>query len=277
MTETTRFTLRPYQTEAVRAVVGARRRGVRRMVVALPTGSGKTVIFSELARMAKRPVLVLAHRSELVQQAADKLGRALGDPSAVAVEQGDLRAPAGVRAVVASIRSLHTRRLEQVRAGRDFGLVIYDECHHAVAADNQRVLQQLGCFDRDWTGTLLGLTATTNRADGQGLNEVFEKIVYTRGVADLMDAGWLARLRGYRIGTEADLRGLRSGALDFAEEELAEALLFTEQAEESGGVMPKRMPAPSGSSGDRAMDIGTLQEVNIYGEAGTEGLPSCYA
>ena len=66
-------TLRPYQQEAIDAVLAARRSGVRRMVVSLPTGAGKTVIFSELARLAQRQVLVLAHREELLFQ---EIGRA---------------------------------------------------------------------------------------------------------------------------------------------------------------------------------------------------------
>jgi len=216
--------LRDYQQEAIDAVLRARRAGVRRMVVCLPTGSGKTVIFSELARMARRQVLVLAHREELLNQAQEKLQAAVGDGRLVAIERADERAPAAASVVVCSIRSLHETRLRALLKGRDVGLVLYDECHHAVAEDNRRVLRQLGCFDRAWSGTLVGLTATTNRADGQGLDTIFEQIVYSRGVADLMDAGWLARLRGYRVGTEADLRGLRSGALDFAEDELAEVV-----------------------------------------------------
>ena len=66
--------LRPYQREAVSAVIAARRRGVRRMLISLPTGAGKTVIFSELIRLARRDVLVLAHRDELLTQA--QIGRA---------------------------------------------------------------------------------------------------------------------------------------------------------------------------------------------------------
>ncbi len=194
--------LRDYQQEAIDAVLTARRSGVRRMVICLPTGSGKTVIFSELARMARRQVLVLAHREELLNQAREKLQAAVGPSRRVAIERADERAPADAAVLVCSIRSLHQERLRALLVGRDVGLVLYDECHHAVAEENQRVLRQLGCFDRDWTGTLLGLTATTNRADGQGLDAVFERIVYHRGVADLMEAGWLARLRGYRVGTE---------------------------------------------------------------------------
>lgn len=221
---TQRFTLRPYQRDAIRAVVDGRKRGLRRMLIALPTGSGKTVIFSELARMARRPVLVLAHRTELVQQAADKLGRALGDPKLVAVEQGSLRAPDGVKAVVASIRSLHSRRLARLREARDFGLVIYDECHHAAADDNKRVLEELGCFDPDWAGTLLGFTATPNRADGLGLDDIFEEIAYTRDLHQMVDDKYLVPLRGFRIQTAADLERVRPAGRDLDVETLSEAV-----------------------------------------------------
>ena len=216
--------LRSYQQAAVRAVIDARRRGVRRMVVALPTGAGKTVIFSELSRLARRQVLVLAHREELLEQARAKLQAALGDSGTVGIEQADRRAPADARVVVCSIRSLREERLQRVIRDRDIGLILYDECHHAVGEDNLRVLRSLGCFEPEWTGTLLGLTATVNRADGKGLDAVFEEVVYRRGLADLMAEGWLVPLRGFRIDTAADLRGLAPGGLDFDEAELSEAV-----------------------------------------------------
>ncbi len=216
--------LRPYQDAAVRAVLNARRRGVRKQVVALPTGAGKTVIFSELARLARRPVLVLAHRAELVQQAADKLARALGDPAAVGIEQASMTAAPGTRAVVASIRSLSDDRLARLTRTHDFGLVIYDECHHAPAEDNTRVLEALGASRPDWTGTLVGFTATTSRGDGRGLDEIFDELVFSLGIDALIDQGYLAPLRGFRIATAADLRGVRVGAGDFDEEELALAV-----------------------------------------------------
>lgn len=221
--------LRPYQRAAVEAVLTARRGGARRLVVCLPTGAGKTVIFAHLARLAKRPVLVLAHREELLAQAADKIGRALGDASAVAVEQGAQRAHAGARVVVASIRSLHERRLTEVVRGRDVGLVVYDECHHAAADDNQRVLRQLGAFDPAWTGTLLGFTATTARGDGIGLDKVFERIVYTRTLPEMIGDGYLVPLRGFRVETAADLTRLTGGGVDFREDELSEAVDIEER------------------------------------------------
>jgi superfamily II DNA or RNA helicase len=227
------LTLRPYQREAIDAVIDARREGVRRMVVCLPTGAGKTVIFSDLARRARRQVLVIAHREELLGQARAKIEAALGPAASgggvVAIERGAERAPEAAKVLVCSVRSLHEERLARVMRGRDVGLVIYDECHHAAAEDNLRVLRQLGAFEDGWTGTLLGFTATTARGDGKGLDEVFERIVYTRTLPQMIDDGYLAPLRGFRVSTSADLRRLAGTGLDFREEELAEAVDIEER------------------------------------------------
>ncbi|HVK83711.1 MAG TPA: DEAD/DEAH box helicase [Kofleriaceae bacterium] len=221
--------LRAYQREAIDAVLAARRSGTRRMVVCLPTGAGKTVIFSHLARLATRQVLVLAHREELLAQAVDKLSRALEGTRVVGLERGDARAPGDAKVLVASLRSLHPDRIGSVLAGRDLGLVIYDECHHAAADDNLRVLRTIGAFEPDWPGTLLGFTATTARGDGKGLDTVFERIVYSRTLPELIDEGFLAPLKGFRIATAADLTRLSSRGADFAEAELAEAVDIQER------------------------------------------------
>src|SRR5436305_3593008 len=101
--------LRPYQEEAIAAVIAGRRAGLKRMVVCLPTGAGKTVIFAELARRARKQVLVLAHREELLGQAVDKLRRVTSET--VAIERGTDRAAADAKVLVASLRSLHEERL----------------------------------------------------------------------------------------------------------------------------------------------------------------------
>jgi len=139
--------LRPYQRAAIDAVLAARRAGRRRLLVHLPTGAGKTVIFSHLAGLARRQVLVLAHREELLSQAREKLVRALEGDAVVEIERGALRASAEAKVLVCSIRSLHEERLARVLRGRDVGLIVYDECHHAAAEDNLRVLRQLGVFE----------------------------------------------------------------------------------------------------------------------------------
>jgi hypothetical protein len=199
------------------------------MLVCLPTGAGKTVIFSQLAQLARRQVLVLAHREELLSQAQGKLEQALQGMHVVAIERGAERAPADAKVLVCSIRSLHEERLAQVIRGRDFGLVIYDECHHAAADDNLRVLTQLGVFDSAWSGTLLGFTATTARGDGKGLDAIFERIVYSRALPELIDDGYLSPLRGFRVSTSADLTRLSTTGLDFREDELSEAVDIEER------------------------------------------------
>jgi len=173
---------------------------------------------------------VLAHREELLAQAVDKLARALEGTRVVGLERGSARAPADAKVLVASLRSLHPDRIGQVLAGRDLGLIIYDECHHAPAADNMRVLRTIGAFEPDWPGTLLGFTATTSRGDGKGLDTVFEEIVYSKSLSELIDDGFLSPLKGYRVATAADLTRLSPGSgADFNEAELAEAVDIQER------------------------------------------------
>ena len=219
--------LRPYQREAIEAVITARRRGVRRMLIALPTGAGKTVIFSELIRLARRGVLVLAHRDELLTQAKAKVEAALrrvGDTRRVEIERGAERASSVAKVVIASLRSLHEGRIGRVLAGRDIHLVIYDECHHAVAERNREVLERIGVFAEDWPGTLVGFTATTRRADGRGLNEVFEEIVCERTLEQMIEAGYLRPLAGLRVETKVDISSVPLEGEDFELDALEDAV-----------------------------------------------------
>lgn len=226
-------TLRTYQRDAIAAVIAARKRGVVRQVISLPTGAGKTVIFSSLASMARHPVLVLAHRAELLEQAKSKLEAAGVHP--VAIEQGARRAPKNARAVVASIRSLSPSRLARLLEDWSPRLVVYDECHHAPAEDNTRVLEGLGVFDPEWPGTLVGFTATTSRGDGIGLDRVFQEVVFKHGLPALIHEGYLSGLRGFRIATSSDLQELsqntreRGDLFDFDLGALAEAVDVSER------------------------------------------------
>lgn len=227
---TKRFELRPYQAEAIEAVEQARVRGLKRALICLPTGAGKTVIFSELAQRAQGDVIVLAHREELLQQAKDKLERALQGRALVDIEQGPNQASPEARVVVCSIRSLREERLARLMHRRKVALVIYDECHHAAAEDNMRVMRQLGVFEPDFPGILVGFTATTKRGDGKGLDGVFDEIIFERDVHFLIEQKYLVPLKGYRIATQADLSRVGGrGGEDFNVEELAEAVDIQER------------------------------------------------
>ena len=157
--------LRPYQATALEAVRDAYRRKHREVLVVMPTGTGKTVLFAEISRLAKGPVLVLAHRQELVEQARDKISAWCDD--VVAVEMGnrrDLTRPNGTRPkiTVASIQTLR-RRLAHVPPDA-FRIVVVDEAHHATADSYRAVL-------RHFRAHLLGVTATPCRMTGKGLGK----------------------------------------------------------------------------------------------------------
>ncbi|MCY0863879.1 MAG: DEAD/DEAH box helicase family protein, partial [Sulfobacillus sp.] len=127
-THTASITLRPYQHAALDAIDAAYRQGVRRPVISLPTGTGKTVIFAELLRRRGRPALVLAHRDELVRQAAEKIQQVWPEVVIGIVKGAEDEWQAPV--VVASVQSLHDRRLRRWPPDR-FATIIVDECFPA--------------------------------------------------------------------------------------------------------------------------------------------------
>lgn len=164
--------LRDYQTEAIRAVRAAWASGMKRPAIVLPTGAGKTVVFSGLAaEMGGHGVrsLILAHRDELIEQATGKI-RAVAPDLRVGIVKAERREVRGRDVIVASVQSLirETRRAELARdllAGGVPPLVIVDECHHAVADSYMAVLRDLGCFEDDLNrgAYALGVTATLGR------------------------------------------------------------------------------------------------------------------
>lgn len=227
------YSLRPYQQECLDSIAAAAARGVRRQLAVMATGMGKTVVFSHLLeRLGLRGrMLVLAHRRELLDQAAAKL-RPVNPDLSVEVEQGARRG-GQADVVVASVQTLGTggKRLAQLNP-HEFDLVVVDEAHHAIARSYLRVLEHFGIVrvegkdihptDDPASPLLVGVTATPMRGDNVGLSAVFQEVVYEMdlraGVAD----GWLCPIRAWRIETEADLRGLKTTNGDFVVSELAE-------------------------------------------------------
>lgn len=178
--------LRGYQLDALAAIEAAERRGVRRQLVVMATGMGKTIVFSELVRR-RRPgrCLVIAHREELLDQARDKL--LVVDPTAdVGIVQAG-RDETDARIVVASIQTL-ARQSRLDRIGRDFATIVVDEAHHAPAESYVKLLDSLGALEPDGPLTL-GFTATGERGDKAALGGVFQEIVYELGILQGMADG----------------------------------------------------------------------------------------
>jgi len=206
--------LRPYQNRAIGDLRHAYRSGSRSPLLCLPTGGGKTVIFTAIAQATAAKginVLILVHRRELLRQASAKL-------SDVGLQHGIIAAgmPTTDHSVrVASVQTL-VRRLSRI----DWqpGLIIIDEAHHAVAGSWDRVLSH-------WpTAYRLGVSATPCRLDGRGLGNAFDALVLGPSVADLTCQGFLADAHIYAPPVIADLGKLHTRAGDYATDEAADAM-----------------------------------------------------
>jgi superfamily II DNA or RNA helicase len=162
-----RLTPRPYQVEAVIAVLQSALHGIKRPLIALPTGTGKTIIVAHLLQHRPGRALVLAHRDELIQQAVDKLGWVAPNlhVGVVKAERDAHDAPV----VVASVQTL-SRRQRLARLAPDFDTIVIDEAHHAPADTYRRILSHCQAWTPDGP-LVVGVTATPERGDGQSLHQ----------------------------------------------------------------------------------------------------------
>lgn len=212
--------LRSYQQEALDAMLKAERSGIKRQLVVLPTGAGKTVLFAHLpiARNDSLPMLVLAHRTELLQQAKNKI-ESMNPELSVGIEKAENKA-GKVDVVVASVQTLgrgNSNRIEGFEQDY-FKTIIIDEAHHAAATSYQKILNY---FKSDYT---LGVTATPQRSDSVRLVDTFDEIVYYKSIEDLINDGWLCPLIGYRVKTQTDISNVEITNGDYKQEQLAEAI-----------------------------------------------------
>jgi superfamily II DNA or RNA helicase len=160
VTGTSAIELRPYQADALEAIRDSFRRGLRRVLFVLPTGGGKTIVFSFLAAQAARRgkrIVILVHRQELVEQTSKALATMGVEHGIIAAGYASADAPVQVASVMTLVR-----RLDR---DRHFDRVVIDEAHHAIAGSWGRILDEFrGAF-------VLGVTATPERLDGRGLGE----------------------------------------------------------------------------------------------------------
>lgn len=212
--------LRPYQREAVAAIEGEWGQGRRRTLLVLPTGCGKTVVFATVAKNevdAGGRVLVLAHRGELLDQAADKIKKVAG--LGCSVEKAD-RTCLGewFRVTVGSVQTLmREKRLK--RFSRDyFDAIIVDEAHHAVSDSYRAVLEY---FDG---AKVLGVTATPDRGDQASLGSVFDSLAYQYSMPQAIKEGYLCPIKAQTVPLKLDLSGVGVQAGDFKASDIGTAL-----------------------------------------------------
>ena len=212
--------LRPYQQAAADAVFGQWQSGVNKTLLVLPTGTGKTVVFSSITENCVKNgdrVLILAHRGELLQQAADKLLKFTGLRSAVEkAEESCLGS--WYRVAVGSIQSLQ----RPARLGRFptdyFDTIIIDEAHHCVSDGYLRVLDYFS------GAKVLGVTATPDRGDMKNLGQVFESLAYEYPLPAAIKDGYLCPIKALTIPLQLDISGVGIQSGDFKPGELGTAL-----------------------------------------------------
>ena len=232
------ITLRPYQAESIAAIEGEWKQGHRRTLLVLPTGCGKTIVFCKLTENRVRAgerVLILAHRGELLQQAADKLLKATGLRCAVEkAEESCL--DSWYRVTVGSVQSLmREKRLSQFPPDY-FGTIVIDEAHHVLSDGYQRVLEHFP------GAQVLGVTATPDRGDMRNLGSVFESLAYEYTLPRAIREGYLSPIKAQTVPLDLDLRNVGVSGGDFKAGELGSALdPYLEQiAEEMAAVCMER-------------------------------------
>ena len=212
--------LRPYQQQARDRIHAEWDAGHTRTLLVLPTGTGKTIVFASVAADQVRAgdrVLILAHRGELLEQAADKLQRSTGLVSAVEKAESTCL-DSWFRVVVGSVQTLQrTARLE--RFPRDyFGTIIIDEAHHAITDGYRRILDYFS------GAKVLGVTATPDRGDMRNLGEVFDSLAFEYKLTDAIKEGYLCKIMAQTIPLQLDITSVTMSGGDYAVGDLGTAL-----------------------------------------------------
>lgn len=229
--------LRPYQIEAGKAVVSAWARGCRRPAVVLPTGTGKTPTLASVVKLRHEAVygplsgrrsLVVAHTEELVGQLYGRIRDTAPELSVgiVQAERNETRADVVVGSVP-TLRSELRRRMVS-----DVGLIVVDECHHAVSRSYVELLTHYGALGdgapigQDARAVALGMTATMERGDSSALGDVWQEVVYSKTIAEMVGDGYLTRPRGIRVKVDdLDLSTVKKSRGDYSAGDLGRAVL----------------------------------------------------
>jgi ATP-dependent helicase IRC3 len=222
---------RLFQDAAVKASLDAYDSGVRKQLIVMATGTGKTHCFGRLyGEMKSRlpgKMLVLAHTDELVKQNAVVMAYHHGEAN-VSVEMGQtLYADPNSQIISASVQTLGRKGTKRGDNWDwdEFDKIVVDEAHHSTTDGYRRILERTGVLQSDSRKLLLGVTATPQRTDGIALSEIYDKVVYQYPIRQAIAEGWLVDVRGYRVSTSTSLVGVGSTSSgDFNLGELSERI-----------------------------------------------------
>jgi superfamily II DNA or RNA helicase len=166
-------------------------------------------------------ILILAHRDELITQAAAKYRSVVPDAK-VGIIKAERHEVAGREVVVASVQSLNARRRERLGSWRP-SLLIIDECHHCSAPTYRKIIEWASC-------PVVGVTATMSRTDGKALGRaaggIFDEIVDQKSILWMIRQGYLCDVKGRRVVVDdLDLTGMRKVGGDYSDGQVSERLL----------------------------------------------------
>lgn len=212
--------LRPYQQQAKDAIFSEWENGIKKTLLVLPTGCGKTIVFAKVAEECVKGgsrVLILAHRGELLDQAADKIGKSTG--LGCATEKAEQTCLGSwFRIVVGSVQSMmREKRLNQF-PNDYFNTIIIDEAHHCISDSYQKVLRHFPDAE------VLGVTATPDRGDMQNLGTVFESLAYEYTLPKAIKEGYLSPIKAVTIPLKIDMSAVGVQAGDFKSGDIATVL-----------------------------------------------------
>ncbi len=212
--------LRPYQEEAKQNIFSEWEKGIMKTLLVLPTGCGKTIVFAKVTEECVRRgsrVLILAHRGELLEQAAEKINRATG--LICATEKAEESCLGSwFRVTVGSVQTLmREKRLSQFPEDY-FDTIIIDEAHHSISDSYQRILQHFQ------NARVLGVTATPDRGDMKNLGQVFDSLAYEYTLPKAIKSGYLSPIKALTVPLKMDLTGVGVQAGDLKSGDIATAL-----------------------------------------------------
>ena len=212
--------LRPYQAEAKAAVFEQWDKGTLKTLLVLPTGCGKTIVFAKVAEDCVRQgyrVLILAHRGELLEQAADKIKKSTN--LGCATEKAEQTCLGSwFRITVGSVQSMQREKRLSQFSENYFNVIIIDEAHHCISDGYQKVLKHFP------SAKVLGVTATPDRGDMRNLGEFFESLAYEYTLPKAIREGYLSPIKAMTIPLQLDLSGVSIQSGDFKAGDIATAL-----------------------------------------------------